>query len=91
MAMSEDRGTIQKRVDGANWKRNMIWKYLSTVCGSHLKHEELVSIIELATKRLRTRFDRDAGRRNIVKIKWFAENWGVLELLLSNIVLEQEL
>jgi hypothetical protein len=88
--MSEDRGRIQMRVDGINWKRNGAWKYLSAMCGSHLKHEELVSITELATKRLGTRLDRDAGRRNIVTIKWFAENWGVLEPLLSNIVLEQE-
>jgi hypothetical protein len=68
----------------------MAWKYLSTACGGQLKHEELVSITELATKRLRTGFDRDPGRRTIVKVKWFAENWGVLELLPSNIVLEPE-
>jgi hypothetical protein len=63
---------------------------MSAICGSHLKHEELVSFNELATKRPGTRLDRDAGRRNIVMVKWFAENWGVLEPLLSNIILEQE-
>jgi hypothetical protein len=88
--MSEYPGRIQKRVDGVNWKRNGVWKYLSAVCGSHLKHEELVSITELITKRLGTRLDRDAGRRNIVTVKSSAENWGLLEPLLSNVVLKQE-
>jgi hypothetical protein len=87
--MSEDRGRVQKRVNGVNWERNMAWKYLLAACDRHLKQEELVSIADLAAKRFGTILDRDAGKRNIVKVK-FEENWGVIEPLLSNIVLEQE-
>jgi hypothetical protein len=77
--MSEDSGRIQKRVDGIDWERNRAWKYLSAVCDSHLKHEELVSIADLAAKRLGTRLGRDAGRLDIVKVKWLEENCGVIE------------
>jgi hypothetical protein len=43
---------------------------------SHLKHEELVSIANLAAKRLGIGCDRDAGSQKIVMAKWFEENWG---------------
>jgi hypothetical protein len=60
-------------------------KDLSVVSGPHLKHEELVSIADLAAKRLEIGFDGDAGRRKMVMIKWFEENWGVPEPLVLNI------
>jgi hypothetical protein len=88
--MSEERERVQKRVDGFNWKRSTAWKHLSAAYGPSLKHEELVSIADLAAKKLGIRLDRDARRRKIVMIKWFEENWAVLEPLLSKIVLEEE-
>jgi hypothetical protein len=47
-----------------------------------------VSIADLVAKKLDIRLDRDARRRKAVMIKWFNENWEVIEPLLRHIVLE---
>lgn len=88
--ISEERERVQKRVDGFKWKRSTAWKRLTASYGPHLKHEELLSIADLVAKKLDIRLDRDARRRKIVLVKWFEENWGAVEPLLSKIVLEDE-
>jgi hypothetical protein len=50
--------------------------------------EELISIGHLVAARVGIRPDRDARRRKSVMLKWFEENWTVIEPLLGSIVLE---
>jgi hypothetical protein len=51
-------------------------------------HDELVSIGLLVADRLNITLDRDARRRKIVLLKWFDENWPLIEPLLPEIILE---
>jgi hypothetical protein len=76
-------------VSGFDWQASFTWNYLVRLFGPKLRHEELVSIGELVGRRLRIKVDRDARRRKIVMIKWFEDNWSVIEPLLPWVVLDR--
>jgi hypothetical protein len=56
--------------------------------GPRLSQDELVSIADLVARKANLRLDRDARRRKPVMLKWFDENWQIIQPLLSDIVLE---
>jgi hypothetical protein len=58
--------------------------------GPCLLQEELVSIAELVSQHLEIPLDRDARRRKAVMVKWFQENWEVIEPLLRLVMLDRE-
>jgi hypothetical protein len=88
--VSEERERIQRRIAGFNWKRSCAWHHLSSAYGPGINQQELVSIADLICPKLNIQLDRDARRRKIVMLKWFDENWAVIQPLLSLVVLETE-
>jgi hypothetical protein len=86
--MSEEVERVQQRVDGFNYHKSVPWKSLVTLYGPRIRQDELVSIAEVIAHKSGIRLDRDARRRKSVMVKWFEENWQVIEPLLSSIVLE---
>jgi hypothetical protein len=87
-SISEERERVQRRVEGFNWRKSRAWTQLTCLYGPKLNQEELVSIADLVAGRLQIKLDRDARRRKTVIIKWFEENWNLIQPLLSTIVLD---
>jgi hypothetical protein len=87
-SISEERARIQRRVSGFDWANSLIWAHLQHAFGPRLNQNELVSIAELVSQRLRIKLDRDARRRKAVMIKWFHENWQFILPVLRYVVLD---
>jgi hypothetical protein len=84
----EEKERVRRRVGAFDWKESKVWHGLTAHFGPKLNHEELISIAELIASHAKVKLDRDAKRRKIVLLKWFEENWLVVQPLLRVIVLD---
>lgn len=81
---------VKMRINGFSLQTSVAWSYLTFKYGEKLTHDELTSIAELISGHVGIHLDRDAKRRKIVLVKWFDENWPVIEPYLQYVVLEYE-
>jgi hypothetical protein len=56
--------------------------------GPKVSQNELLSIADLIAEAIQIKPDRDARRRKIVMIKWFDDNWALIQPMLGSVVLE---
>ena len=87
---TDEMERVKRRIEGFNYKTSRAWKMLTYKYGSKLAHEELMSIAELLATRTNVILDRDAKRRKAVLVKWFEENWDIIQGYLNYIVLEEK-
>jgi hypothetical protein len=89
LTVSEECERVRRRTEGFNWKHSRAWGQLTSIYGMKLSQHELVSIGDLVAEKLEIKLDRDARRRKTVMIKWFEENWGLIQPLLHLVVLDR--
>lgn len=73
-----------------NPKDNPVWQEITHRFGTNIKQPELLSIALILSSHFHIKIDRDAKRRKGILIKWFQENWNVIQPFLNNIVLEEQ-
>ncbi|EAX87566.1 hypothetical protein TVAG_063350 [Trichomonas vaginalis G3] len=81
---------VKKRLADFDSENSEAWKVISQMFGPGVTHSELKSIAQIIcehTTNPKIRLDRDASRDNRVLLKWFTENWSVIEPHLQNITL----
>jgi hypothetical protein len=83
-----DPGRPIRHLDGFDWEGSAAWGYLVRTFGPKVKHNELLSIAVLISRKTPIKVDRDAKRRKVAMIKWFDEHWDDVYPLLKLIVLE---
>lgn len=88
--ITEEKIRIQKRIQGFKWRDSRVWEFLTARFGHKLTQDELVSIADLICRQTQLRLDRDARRRKVVLLKWFEENWTIVQPLLHIIVLDTD-
>jgi hypothetical protein len=85
---SQEMRRVRERTQGFCWKGSTVWRQLTDRYGPRLCLDELKSIAAIVAERVPIRLDRDARRRKTVIVKWFQENWMLIEPLLPSIILE---
>ena len=78
---------VKKRLKDFEYRDSRAWTFLCQRFGPRVGQTELQSIAELISGTQQIKLDRDAKRRKVVLVKWFEENWDVIERLLTYIVL----
>ena len=81
---------IKKRIDGFKYQNSRAWMVLSQRFGEKVTHDELVSVAEIIKPFSGIKLDRDARRRKNVIIKWFDDNWSIVEHYINYVILEDE-
>lgn len=81
---------VEQRLQGFNRETSPAWIAITARFSSGIVHHELRSVAQIIAKKLDLKVDRDASRDNRVLIKWFDENWEVVEPELKKINLIDE-
>jgi hypothetical protein len=84
---SAEKQRIAKRLEGFDSQESLAYRELCRRFGTRLRREDLLTIARALTPPGVLRVDRDATRRKEVLLKWFDENWPVLEPRLGCMVL----
>lgn len=87
---TDEMERVKRRIQGFNYKSSHAWKMLTAKYGPKLAHEELMSIAELLSAQVNINLDRDAKRRKAVLVKWFEENWEIIQGCLQFVILESD-
>lgn len=74
-----DAKRVALRLQSFNIKESLAYKKISSHFKSGISHSELKRVAEILSENLNLHLDRDAKRDNRVLIKWFDENWYILE------------
>lgn len=75
---------VNTRLNGFDSENSHAWQILKNQFSSGITHTELKSIANIICLKTELKLDRDAVRDNRVLIKWFEENWTVVEPILKN-------
>ncbi|EAY16333.1 hypothetical protein TVAG_359410 [Trichomonas vaginalis G3] len=73
---------VRKRLANFDSERCIAWIEIQKRFGSGITHSELKSIAQVICEHQREphlKLDRDASRDNRVLLKWFTENWSIIE------------
>ena len=78
---------IQKQLDSFDVKSSHVWGILQATFSSGVTHNELRSIAQLVCLQTRgaVALSRSENRDGRMLIKWFSENWGVVQPVLDRI------
>lgn len=80
---------VKKRLADFDSENSEAWKVISQMFGAGVTHSELKSIALIICMHTtpQIKLDRDASRDNRVLLKWFTENWNIIQPHLKNITL----
>jgi hypothetical protein len=70
---------VIERLKGFDLEESPAWKAIQKQFTIGITHAELTSVALLVCSFTKLRVDRDAIRDNRVLIKWFDENWAMIE------------
>ena len=87
--INKEKERIAHRLSGFDPKENQVWQEITNRFGGNIKQPELLSIAEVVSQNAGIKLDRDAKRRKSVLIKWFDENWALIEPYIGYVVLEE--
>jgi hypothetical protein len=85
---SGEKERISGRLGDFNAKDSSAWKEITRRFGKNLKQPELLSMANVVASNAGIKLDRDARRRKTVLLKWFEENWTVIQPYLDYVVFE---
>lgn len=76
---------------GFDPKNSQVYQILVSKFSSGVTHSELKSIAQICCKFCKNlTLDRDASRDNRVLIKWFEENWSIIQTIINDIHLRDD-
>jgi hypothetical protein len=81
---------VAERLEGFDLENSEAWLGIVDQFTIGVRHFELKSVADLVCKLTGLRLDRDAQRDNRVLVKWFQENWAVIQPHLVTIHLRDE-
>ena len=81
---------VAERLNGFQYENSNTWRILKEKFSSGVTHSELKSVAIVLCQHTGLSLDRDATRDNRVLIKWFDENWDVLQKHIDNVSLKDE-
>jgi hypothetical protein len=85
---SKEKERISDRLKDFNPKDSPVWQEITRRFGKNLKQPELLSMANVLAGNANIKLDRDAKRRKAVLLKWFEENWAVIQPYLEYVVFE---
>jgi hypothetical protein len=85
---SREKERISERLGDFNAKDSPVWQEITRRFGKNLKQPDLLSMESVLAGNANIKLDRDAKRRKAVLLKWFDENWAVIEPYLDYVVFE---
>jgi hypothetical protein len=85
---SREKERISGRLGDFNPKDSPVWREITRRFGKNLKQPELLSMANVLASNAGIKLDRDARRRKTVLLKWFDENWTVIQPYLDYVVFE---
>jgi hypothetical protein len=81
---------VAERLEGFDLEKSEAWIGIVDQFTVGVRHFELKSVADVVCKLTGLRVDRDAQRDNRVLVKWFQENWPVIQPHLVHIHLRDE-
>jgi hypothetical protein len=84
-----ERERVDSRLRGFNPHESVAWADIRRRFGDSLNQAELRSLAEVIGSEVGIKVDREAKRRKEVLIKWFDENYGVIQGVLGKIEMEE--
>jgi hypothetical protein len=83
-----ERRRVEARLTGFDPTRSRAWADIRSRFGDSLNQMELRSLAEVVGAEIGVKVDREAKRRKEVLIKWFDENYALMEPVLEKIQME---
>jgi hypothetical protein len=81
---------VVERLTGFDLEDSRAWRHIVKQFTIGVTHAELKSVAQILCSITRLKLDRDATRDNRVLVKWFDENWEVIEPHISSLHLRDD-
>ena len=85
-----ERIRVINRLNGFGFQNSPSWSIISSRWGDNLSQTELLGIATILCTKTGLKVDREAKRRKDVLVKWFDENFHIIQRYFDLIVLEDD-
>lgn len=83
-----DKIRIQHLLRGFDQKSSPAWQEITTLYGPDVKHTTLCLLAKILSSQIGVSLDRDSKRRKSVLVKWYHDNWALIQPLIRNYQIE---
>jgi len=82
-----EKSRIEARLKGFEPSESIAWNKLEQKFGNQIKRNDLINLATVLSTIAQCDLDRDAKRRKSVLIRWFDENWFLIEKYIDRMIL----